>query len=156
MAWYHISLLSAAAVAILAAWNVPRAAIWVSLGVVLYVASACWHNSSLPYGAAFGAATNFLMLGLLFVYGNQKWEIWLAGFFNLMLLVDALYMFGVIRDKFVFAASLELINLAALVFIIWTGALQRGSVPRPSDAGRVAGVHHALLGERAAWTRPWK
>ncbi len=156
MAWYHWTLIGAALIALVAAWNVPRAATWILLGAALYVASAMWHVWGYPHGVVFGAATNFMMIALFWQFADTRWEMRLWNFYHLMLLVDALFLFGVIRDQFMFAATLELINLFALAFITTTGAMERigGLSHGPADLGRAGGFHHALFAERASWSRP--
>lgn len=145
--WYHMVLLLTAAAAIVFAWEVPRAAAWVALGAALYALSAMWHNMGWPYATAFGAGTNFVMIAFLWAYADQKWELRLWNFYHLMLVVDLLYMAGFIRDHFVFAVTLEVINLVALLFIIVTGLVERVSDGHPAryyHPGRANFFHRAL------------
>ncbi len=158
MEWYHWTVIAAAAIAILLAWHVPRAPLWIALGAILYGISAAWHNAELPHALLFGAATNFAMILLLWLIADQKWEMRLWNFYHLMLLIDALYAFGVIREKLIFASSLEAVNLLALLFIGATGAADRIYVDNwRADNGFSGYLHRTLFAERAyRWRPPWQ
>ena len=155
--WYHWTLISAALIAGALAWRVPRAVIWIGLGVVSYVTSAMWHNAGLPYATAYGAATNLIICYLFWIFSNRRWEMRLWNFFHLMLVVDLLYIFGAIRDQFTFAVTLELINLAALIFIGLTGMFDRvgdGIHSWASSPRRPDWVHRTLWAQRSVNSRP--
>ncbi len=149
-------LIAGAVLAIWSAWNVPRAVFWVALGAFLYAASAMWHNYGLPHGAFFGAGTNLFICLLMGIYADQKWEMRLWNFYHLMIVIDILFIFGFIQDKFIFAASLELVNLLALAFIIGTGAVERNAGIADGRFGNsgVNSLYPALFSQRAAWSRP--
>lgn len=141
-------LLTAAFAAIVFAWNVPRAVAWTTMGGILYAVSAMYHNYSLPYATAFGAGTNFVMIGFLWAYADQKWEMRLWNFYHLMLVVDLLFIAGFIREKFVFAVTLEIINLVAVLFILGTGLAERlsdGNPARHYNPGRAGFINRALF-----------
>jgi hypothetical protein len=155
--WFHWTLLSALAIAMLLAWHVPRAPGWLALGALFYIASASWHNIGLPYGVFFGAATNFAMIGLLWVFADQRWEMRLWNFFHVMLLIDALYLFRIINDKFIFAASLELVNLLAMLFVAGTGVAERydGSRDGRDSIGWAGNFYRSLFAPRDLAYAPW-
>lgn len=155
--WYHWTLISAAIIAGALAWRVPRAVIWIGLGVASYVTSAMWHNAGWPYATQFGAATNLAICYLFWIFSNRRWEMRLWNFFHLMLVVDLLYMFGAIRDQFTFAVSLELINLSALIFIGVTGITERaggGIRSWSAHPRRIGLVHRTLWAQRSDNSRP--
>lgn len=153
----HLILGSAAVIAALLAWRIPRAVLWIGCGALSYITSAWWHNAGLPYGTVYGAATNLAICYAFWILADAKWEMRLWNFFHLMLVVDLLYIFGAIRDIFVFAVSLELINLAALIFIGGVGIMERvgGVYSRRSRFGGSDLVYRALWAERSEHSRPW-
>lgn len=159
MAWYHITLISAAIIAVALAWRVPRAVIWLGLGAISYVISAAWHNAGLPYATQFGAATNLVICYLFICWAEQRWEMRLLNCFHMMLLIDLLYIFGVIHDHLIFAATLEIINLAAILLVAGTGILdwiaRHGH--RYGDYNRrwTYPVHNYLRTERSGIDRPF-
>lgn len=156
LAWYHIVLISAAVIAAGLAWNVPRAVLWVGGGAIGYAVSASWHNAGLPYATQFGAATNLVICYLFWIWAEQRWELRLWNFFHLMLVIDMIYIFGFMTDKFLFAASLEIVNLAALIFIGSVGILERAG----GHSAWVFGsrwdslVYRTLWAERSDHSRP--
>lgn len=156
MEWYHITLITAAIIAAGLAWSVPRAVIWIGLGAISYVVSAWWHNADLPYATQFGAATNLVICYLFWIWAEQKWELRLWNFFHLMLVIDMIYIFGFMTDKFLFAASLELVNLAALIFIGSVGILERaGGHAAWAFGSRGDGfVYRTLWAQRPSHSRP--
>lgn len=153
----HLILSTAAVTATILAWNVPRAVLWVGLGALSYITSAWWHNAGLPYATQYGAATNLIICYMFWIFAEQRFEMRLWNFFHLMLVVDLLYIFGAINDKLVFAISLELINLAALIFIGVVGIMERvGGVHAWSTRPRRTGlVYRTLWAKRSLHSRPW-
>ena len=155
--WYHLVLLSAAAISAGLAWRVPRAVIWIGLGFASYVTSAMWHNAGWPYATVYGAATNLVICYLFWIFSNRRWEMRLWNFFHLMLVVELLYIFGAIRDQFTFAVTIELINLAALIFIGLTGIFDRvggGIHSWVSHPRRSGFIYRALWAQRSDNSRP--
>jgi hypothetical protein len=153
----HLILSTAAVIAAVLAWRIPRAIMWIGLGALSYVTSAWWHNAGLPYGTVYGAATNLAICYLFWIFAENRWEMRLWNFFHLMLVIDLLYIFGAIRDLFTFAVSLELINLAALLFICGVGIMERASgiYSRRSYPGGSDFFYRALWAERSVHSRPW-
>jgi len=125
MHWYHTALVAGAAAATVLAWNVPRAVLWVSLGVLSFLVSSWWHEAGLPYGAAFGAATNLAICYAIYALAQLRYELRVWNAFHLMIVLDLLYMAGVIRTHYTFAVSLEVANWLALAVIGTTGILER-------------------------------
>jgi hypothetical protein len=158
LAWYHWTLIGAAAISAALAWNVPRAPMWIALGAISYVTSAMWHNAGWPYATQFGAATNLAICYLMWVFADQRWEMRVWNAFHLMLLIDLLFIFGWIRSQYDFAVSLEIVNLVALIFIGATGIAERADAwrsARGADLHRTGLVHRALWAERSLASRPW-
>lgn len=160
MAWYHGTLLTLAVVAVVLAWRVPNAALFVALGVSSYVSSAMWHNAGFPYATLYGAFTNLAVCYVIYRFGmNVRWESKLMGCFVLMLLIDLLYVFGVIKSQYNFAVSLELVNAYALLLIGVTGIAQRmGNGHRFSHPYRsfLASFNRSVLAERKQYPRWWR
>lgn len=153
----HLILTSAAVIAVALSWRVPRAKMWVGFGALSYVTSAWWHNAGLPYATEYGAATNLLICYMFWIFAERRYEMRLWNFFHLMLVVDLLYIFGAIHDKLVFAVSLELINLAALIFVGGIGIVERsgGIYTRAPRVRRSGLVYRLLWSERSIHSRPW-
>lgn len=160
MEWYHATLLTMAVVAVVLAWRVPNAAAFVALGFFSYLSSAAWHNAGFPYATLYGASTNLVICYVIYRYGaNVRWEAKLMACFVLMLLIDLLYVFGVIKSQYNFAVSLELVNAYALLLISATGILQRmGNGHRFSHPYRsfLASFNRAVFAERKQYPRWWR
>jgi len=160
MSWYHEALIVLAVAAVISAWKVPNAALFVALGFCSYVSSAFWHSAGFPYATLYGAATNLVICYAIYRYGhNVRWESKLMGCFVLMLLIDMLYVFGVIKSQYNFAVSLELVNAYALLLIGVTGIAQRmGNGRRFSHPYRslLASLNRAVFAERKQYPQWWR
>lgn len=158
--WYHVTLIIMALAAGIAAWDVPRAVLWICLGALSYATSAWWHNMGFPYATLYGACTNFAICVLLAWLATTKYELWVFNAFILMLVIDALFVAGFIGSRFAFAVSLEIVNAAAMLLIMATGVSDR--IAR--HEGQSVGDHHpgiahlcnrALLAERTTHHEKW-
>lgn len=152
MHWYQTALAIGAVIACALAWDVPRAVMWISLGALSFVASSWWHDVGLPYGAAFGAGTNIGICFLLYAYAELRWEMRLWNVFHLMIVIDLLNLFGVVRSHYDYAVALELANWMALLLIGATGISERaghGVSAGHFDPRRPGLVHRALWSERS-------
>lgn len=158
--WYHVTLIVMALVSGIAAWDVPRAVLWICLGALSYATSAWWHNMGLPYATVYGATTNFVICLLLAWLATTKYELWLFNAFILMLVIDALFVAGFISSRFTFAVSLEIVNAAAMLLVMATGISERIARHdghsfgdhRPSFADY---CNRALLKERTPHHQKW-
>lgn len=151
MHWYQSILLAGAVIAAALAWNVPRAVLWISLGALSFLASSWWHDAGFPYGAAFGASTNLAVCYVIYALAQLRYELRVWNSFHLMIVLDLLYMSGVIETHYTFAVSLELANWLALVIIGTTGILERVRYGRrdiPWRPGWLHNLHRALFAER--------
>lgn len=150
--WYHWTLITLAIAAAVSAWHLQRAVLWISLGALSYVTSAWWHNAGLPYGAAYGMATNLAICFAIYGLAQQRWELRLWNAYHAMILLDILYLAGVIKTQLLFAVSLEVVNAAALFLIIGTGIMDRAGYARLRSGSyrslRIWGLAHALFSER--------
>lgn len=163
MQWYHETLLIMAMVAVILAWKVPKAALWVGFGAFSYVTSIWWHNSDFPYATLYGAATNFLTCIAMFSVGGSKWPKWemrIFACFILMLLIDLLFACGVIETQYIFAVSLEVVNAYALLVISAAGIVERvGGGRNLSHPYRniLAYIHRAVFSEgKKQYPRWWR
>lgn len=160
MEWYHTTLFTMAVVAVVLAWRVPNAAIFVALGTISYVSSALWHNLGFPYGTLYGATTNVVICYAIYRFGsNARWEAKLMACFVLMILIDLLYVCGVIQTQYIFAVSLEIVNAYALLLICATGIVERvGNGHRLSHPYRafLASLNRSVFAERKQYPRWWR
>lgn len=160
MEWYHATLLTMAVVAVVLAWKVPNAALFVALGFLSYASSAIWHNLGFPYGTLYGAFTNIIICFVIYRSSSHaRWEAKLMACFVLMILIDLLYVCGVIETQYIFAVSLELVNAYALLLISATGIAQRiGNGHRFSHPYRalLASFNRAVFAERKQYPRWWR
>lgn len=158
MQWYHIGLIALAIGAAYAAWNVPRAKLWLILGALSFVASALWHNYGLPYPTPFGAATNLAICYAFWILAERRWEMRVWNCFHMMLIIDLLYISGAINDHYAFAVSLEIVNVVAILMIATTGIMERtGGMGMGFGLGRpgwINFVHRRLWPQRSV-PRPW-
>lgn len=160
MEWYHGTLLTMAVIAVVLAWRVPNAALWVGFGLFSYVTSAWWHNAGFPYATLYGAATNVATCLAIYYVGVAKWEMRLFACFILMLLIDLLFVCGVIETQYIFAVSLEVVNAYALLLIWAAGIAERvGGGHRFGHPYRslLDRVHRALFSQgKKQYPRWWR
>lgn len=144
--WYLWALALGALIVTALSWRVPRALLWIALGALSFLTSGWWHDAGLPYGAAFGAFTNFVVIGALFAYAMLLYELVFWGCFLVMLAIDAFYLSGLINSHSYFAIGLEAANWLALLSIGAAGMADRAGVglawlavlrARPGRAGAV-------------------
>lgn len=153
MHWYQGVLLAGAVIATVLAWNVPRAVLWIALGALSFITSSWWHDAGLPYGAAFGGATNFAICLALYAWAQQRWELRVWNCYHLMLLIDILYLMGFIRSHYDFAVALEIANWLALLVIGAAGIAERaghGMAFRPLGHSGAGFFSRALFAPRKA------
>lgn len=159
--WYHWTLIGMAASAAILAWNVPRALLWLGLGAASYVTSAMWHNAGLPFATHYGAATNVVIFLLLFKYAQTWWEMKFWPCITLMLLIDLLYVTGVIKTQEAFGIALEVVNAIAILLIGATGLTDRinagaGNHNRGSPyRAWASALHRTLFAKRERYPRWW-
>lgn len=160
MQWYHLALLAMAGLAVIFAWRVPGAAKVVCVGTAFAVMTSVWHINQWPYGLLFGAWTNFAMcVGLSLMQSDAPWISRLFRCYILMILVELLFVTGVIETQYIFAVTLEIINAYALLLIWATGIAERvGDGHSFSNPYRrfLADIHRALLTERKEYSQWWK
>ncbi len=123
--WYFVPLAAIAVVSAALSWRVSRARYWIGLTALSFVSSVLWWMAGGIHPAAFGAATNFIVVGLMLPRASQKWEFYVINVFGFMILVDVLWQFGAIPSRFLFAVTLEMANYAVLVGIAGIGILDR-------------------------------
>lgn len=160
MEWYHWTLVALAVLAIVSAWRVPRAVLWVGLGAFVYYLTAAWHNAGFPAGVWVGAASNFAMIVLITRYGEDRnWEWMLGNAFALMTLIDLFHAAGY-ATRLQFAVALEIVNAAALLMIAGTGIVQRirdgELVSGLADCVAVRRSHHAAFARARPYPHWWK
>lgn len=151
MDWYFWALVVGAVVASLLSWNIPRAQLWISMLAASFALSSIWHGVGLPYGAAFGVATNLIISALLYWKADEEWEFRVWNCLHLMIVIDVLYMLGFIQSHFNYAVGLELANWLTLIVIGGRGASERvrgGHPARPDQHRRPSLLHRALYAKR--------
>lgn len=126
--WYLWALAAGAVVVTVLAWRVPRAPMWVALASLSFITSGWYHDAGLPYGAAFGAFTNFVVIAALYAYAVLLYELVFWGCFLLMLMIDAIYLSGAVSSHSYFAIGLELANWLALLSVGAAGMADRAGV----------------------------
>jgi hypothetical protein len=158
--WYHWALISLCILAGVSAWNVSRAILWLGLGAFSYVTSAWWHDAGFPYATLYGAFTNVVICVLLYKMADSKWEMGVFNCFIGMILIDLLYVCGVVKNAYDFAVGLEVVNVCAMLLIGATGILERlrsyGYDFRNSDSAVLHRIHHALHSQRSSYPHWWK
>ncbi len=149
--WYHTALVVGACIAAILAWNVPRANLWLGLGALSFVVSSWWHTAGLPYGPAFGAATNLAICAALYAWAERRYELRIWNAFHLMIVIDILRMTGFIKSHYDFAVALEVANWLGILVVGATGILERagdGIAAHRSDAGWFGVVRRVLFAPR--------
>jgi len=174
MEWYHATLITMAIIAAALAWRVSGAVSVVSLGSFFYILSVWLHQAMAQSGAsadhieqlqhfstAFGAATNFFMCRLLYSMPKEagRWVDKVFSCYILMLLIDLLYVCGVIKSHYIFAVSLEIVNAYALLLIWAAGIAERaanGRSPNHSHGDFLDSFNRAVLAPRKEYPKWWR
>ena len=163
MQWYHYVLAATAIATLISAWHIPRAKLWLGLGVWSYVTSALFHNLGAPYATLYGGSTDIVTCILLFSLARAKWEMGVFSGFIFMILVDLLHAGGSIRTDFAYAFTLEIANMCVMLLMIATGIsnkLGKNGRGRLHNAWRpdhlFPRLHYALHKDRAKYPRWWR
>lgn len=155
---FQAALLTGACLAALVSFHLPRAWLWILLGAVSFVLSAIWQKAGLPYREGFGAATDFVIVLLIYRYAERRWELMVMNCFILMMLLDFLYITGAINSHFWLIVSLECANWLALFVITGAGITERirdgEGVDYAVHRGVSGHLHRALHAERSVASRP--
>jgi hypothetical protein len=120
------SILSLALVAAVLAWHVPRAAAWVGLAMISFVASSLWWD----YGdrqshALFAFTCDALLVLIISGLLRERWELVVCGAFLASTGVSLVRLAGVIPQGWVYASCLEFLNFVALISICGMGTMDR-------------------------------
>lgn len=126
--WYLWALAAGAVVVAVLAWRVPRAPMWVGLGALSFLTSGWWHDAGLPYGAAYGAFTNFVIIAALYAYAITLYELTFMGCFIVMVAIDFLNLTNTFNSHHDFAVALELANWLALLSVGAAGMADRAGI----------------------------
>lgn len=161
MEWYHATLITMAAIAVALAWRIPEAVVTVGIGSFLYATSAWWHLGGLPGAMFYAVSTNLVMCFLLYPMPETagRWVDKVFSCYILMLLIDLLYVCGIIQSHYIFAVSLEIVNAYALLLIWAAGIAERaanGRSPDHSHGGILDRFNRAVLAPRKEYPRWWR
>lgn len=124
---YEVALLIMALVTAFVARGLPRAWLWISVGALSFVVSATWWRLHLPYHPAATLVCDALVCLTIYSLAREEFEIWLFNLFRLSVLISLLKLFGAIHENWVYAASLESVNFAAMLLLGGTGILARSA-----------------------------
>lgn len=161
MEWYHATLITMAAIAVVLAWRIPEAVITVGVGAFFYVTSAWMHNAGVPIATFYGIASNLVMCFLLYPMPKEagRWVDKVFSCYILMLLIDLLYVCGVIKSHYNFAVSLEIVTAYALLLIWAAGVAERTANGRNSHdlhSGILDRFNRAVLAPRKEYPKWWR
>lgn len=161
MEWYHATLITMAVVAGVLAWRIPEAVVTVGVGAFFYVTSAWMHLNGLPVAMIYGISSNLVMCLLLYPMPKSagRWVDKVFSCYILMLLIDLLYVTGVIQSPYVFAVSLEVVTAYALLLIWAAGIAERaanGRRPYHMHRDFLGRFNRSLLAERKEYPKWWR
>lgn len=148
--WYHAALLVGYAVAGVLAMNIPRAMLWTGASLFVVQASFMWWQAGLPNGAFVGGLLNLAICFALYALARRRWEMRLWNCYHLMIILDILYLSGLVeRSHFVIA--LEMANWLAIAIIGGAGIMERVSSGNPGllSDHRLRHFRDALHAKRA-------
>lgn len=152
--WYLWALVAGAVAVTILAWNVARAPLWIAMGALSFITSGWWHDAGLPYPAAFGAFTNFVVIAALSAYAVLLYELVFMACFIAMTGIELFYLTGLIISHHDFAVALEIANWIALLSVGAAGMADRAGIglawvavfrTRPRWAGAIHGGFRASL-----------
>jgi len=161
MEWYHATLITMAVVAVVLAWRIPEAVVTVGIGAFFYVTSAWMHLNALWFATIYGISSNLVMCLVLYPMPKSagRWVDKVFSCYILMLLIDLLYVCGVIQSYDIFAGSLEVVNAYALLLIWAAGIAERaanGRRPYHLHSGFLDRFNRAVLAPRKEYPRWWR
>jgi len=120
------SILSMAFISAVLAWHVPRAAAWVALAMISFVASSLWWD----YGdrqshALFTFASDAMVVLIISSMARERWELVVCGAFLVSVGVSLMRLAGVLQTGWIYASWLEACNFVALISIFGMGTMDR-------------------------------
>lgn len=147
---YNIVILSGVAAATLVAWGIWRNVCWLLALAAVYMASVLWWRAGLPHPELISGVLDFAVIGAIFWYGKQIWELRVWYLFQLMLLINLVYLAThPWLDHAIYASALEIVNVAAIMLIGGVAGFQKAGMtngrafdPWLSVFGRMRPVHN--------------
>lgn len=124
---WAISILLMAFISAVLAWHVPRAAAWVALAMVSFVASSLWWD----YGdrqshALFTFTADALVVLVISSMLRERWEVVVCAAFLVSAAVSLTRLSGTaLQTGWVYASCLEACNFVALISIFGMGTMDR-------------------------------
>ncbi len=120
------SILSLALFSAVLAWHVPRAAAWVALAMISFVASSLWWDygdkQSHPLLAFTSDALVVLIVSTML---RERWELVFCAAFLASCGVSLARLSGALPGGVIYASGLEICNFVALISIIGMGTMDR-------------------------------
>lgn len=154
---FQLYLVIGALVATVISLNVPRAWIWILSGAASFAASTAYSRYGMPYPSAFGIACDSFVVLAIFHFSKLNYELVLWRIFQSMILINILYLAGLIGPKWAYVVALEVMNWAALLVISGTAISKRVDKHEGGTGGvginYLRGARLALQRERA--NDPW-
>lgn len=137
---YSITLGLMAVLAVMMAWNVPRARLWIAtIAWSFAVSSMTWDvvGHELPRFHAFITMLCDCVVCLTVYHAaKEKWEIWLYRLFLISVFSSVIRLAGWLDTNILYASPLEIINALAFIMIGGVGLLDRIARHGPSRAFR--------------------
>lgn len=124
MSLWALPILLLALIAALAAWNIPRAALWVGLAMTSFVASSLWWGyGSREAHTLFTFTCDALLVLAIFNAAEERWEAIVCGAYLISVFTSLLRLAGGIPVDWIYAVALETSNYIALLCIFGVGLL---------------------------------
>ncbi|OVE94433.1 hypothetical protein B7W85_12850 [Allorhizobium ampelinum] len=121
---FQAALALGAGAALIVSLHIPRAWLWIALGVASFVLSTAYARAGLPFPEAFAIACDMVVVLFIYHLGKEKWEMRLWRIFQTMILLNLLYLWGVIGPHSAYIIVLEILNWIALIVIVGTAAVE--------------------------------
>jgi hypothetical protein len=122
------SILVLALVALVASWTLPRARLWIAIGMTSFLASSLqWDFGDREFHPIFTLACDALVCLALHIGGREKWELGVFAAFLVSVFCSLLRLGGFIPNGILYASLLELCNYCALLWIGGMGTMERFS-----------------------------
>lgn len=122
---FQVALLIGALVSLIISQNLARAWVWILLGAWSFFVSTAYARLGLPYPSAMGVACDAVVVLTIYHVGKSNYELLLWRVFQTMILINILYLAGVIGPHWAYATALEICNWAALLIIAGTAIAER-------------------------------
>lgn len=114
---FQSALLIGALVTMIAAWNLPHAALWITVAAVNFAAGSIYQHLGLPHHTFIVMMLDAFVCIAIYFMARENWELQLYNLYRLSVLISFLRLSGLISSNTMYVVALELVNWGVLALI---------------------------------------